>query len=184
MPAPPVTERQAGEGIASAPLPEPFVDKGEGGKEGTTADKKTSRPGPPAPLPGGTAGTAIATPGPALGGTEKEQVKPQARQVTEKNEAAKTPPEPREDGTAPSPTKGKFFVQVGSFKSRGKAKEFCNKITPLGFKPRVAVADLPNKGKWFRVMIDGFASREEAKRATAVLARNIKGVSGIIRPAP
>lgn len=77
---------------------------------------------------------------------------------------------------------GKYSVQVGSFKSQKAAERFFSKITPLGFKPRVEMVELPNKSSWFRVMVDGFASREEAQKAAGIMAKNIKGVNGIVRP--
>lgn len=77
---------------------------------------------------------------------------------------------------------GKYSVQVASFKSENAAKQFSNKIKPLGYKPQVAMVELPDKGKWFRVQVDGFASHDEAQQAAAVLAKNIKGVSCIVRP--
>jgi cell division septation protein DedD len=97
--------------------------------------------------------------------------------------AVRTPQPPAAASETPLPeTGGKYSVQVGSFKTQKVAKQFSNKITPLGYKPRVAMVELSNKGKWFRVVVEGFASHAEAQQAADMLAKNIKGVSGIVRP--
>ena len=78
---------------------------------------------------------------------------------------------------------GEYLVQVGSFQSRHKAKQFGNKFTALGYQPQVAMVDLPNKGKWFRVVIGGFATKGEALKAADLLAEKIKGVTYVVHPA-
>jgi len=92
-------------------------------------------------------------------------------------------PAASETADTPLPERGgKYSIQVGSFKSQKVAKQLCGKITPLGFKPRVAMVELSSKGKWFRVVVEGFASHDEAQQAAGILAKNIKGVNGIVRP--
>jgi cell division protein FtsN len=76
----------------------------------------------------------------------------------------------------------KYMLQVVSVKDKSRAEQFCKKIAPLGYNPRVEMVDLPKKGKWFRVVIDGFEARDEAKKAADALAEKIKGVSCVIRP--
>jgi cell division protein FtsN len=44
--------------------------------------------------------------------------------------------------------------------------------------PRIVTADLPGKGRWYRVVIGSFESHEAAKRQLAVLSR--AGVPGIV----
>lgn len=83
-------------------------------------------------------------------------------------------------GNSPPPAGRKYLVQVASFKSQNAAERFSDKIKPLGFVPRVAMVELPKKGKWFRVMIDGFASHDEAKNAIDVLDKNIKGLNSVV----
>lgn len=97
--------------------------------------------------------------------------------------AVRAPQTPAAASETPLPgAEGKYSVQVGSFKTQKVAKQFCNKITPLGFNPRVAMVEIPNKGKWFRVVVEGFASHAEAQQAADVLAKNIEGVKGVVRP--
>jgi cell division protein FtsN len=119
---------------------------------------------------------------------------PAGNAATEEKKAPVTVPSGSVDAAVPAPQTpaaadtplpaagGKYSVQVGSFKSQKAAKQFCSKITPLGLKPRVAMVELPNRGKWFRVLVEGFATRDEALQAAGTLEKNIKGVKGIVRP--
>jgi cell division septation protein DedD len=119
-------------------------------------------------LPAGTAGT--------------EEKKARVTVPSVAGEPVSTPQAPAVADTPLPEAGGKYSVQVGSFKSQKVAKRFCSKITPLGYKPRVAMVELRNKGKWFRVVVEGFASHDEARQAAGILAENIKGVTGIVRP--
>ncbi len=94
------------------------------------------------------------------------------------------PAPPTEAAAKPAPkVAGEYLVQVGSFQSRHKAQQFGNKFTALGYKPQVAMVELPNKGKWFRVVIGGFATRGEAMKAADLLSEKIKGVTCVVHPA-
>ncbi len=178
--APPPAEQSVEENSAAASLPEPFVGKDDSPPEAPGAQEKN----PPLTSPPAGPRNAASTPqGPAAVGTEKTVVKPLAEAVVGKSDSGNAQPrEHKDDSARPANGEGKYLVQVASFKNRDKAQQFCDKITPLGFKPRVAMIELPNKGRWFRVTVDGFPSREEAKKATVVLEKNIKGISGVIRP--
>jgi len=76
-----------------------------------------------------------------------------------------------------------FVVQAGSFQNLNKAKQFDKKITALGYTPHIELVNLPKKGNWFRVIIGGFASRDEAKKAAGIIAKKMKGVNCVVRPA-
>jgi cell division protein FtsN len=103
------------------------------------------------------------------GGGKEREAKPVPHDSTEPSSGQKPPAE------------GKYMLQVVSLKDKSKAEQFCKKITPLGYNPRVAMIELPKKGKWFRVVIDGFETRDEAKKAADALSEKIKGVSCVIR---
>ena len=179
--APPPAEQSMEENSMAASLPEPFVSKEELPRGAPGAqDKKTPLASPPADP----RNAASMPQGPAAVGVAKMVAKPLADAAIGKSDSGNALPlDSKDDSSArPANGEGKYSVQVASFKSRNKAKQFCDKIVPLGFKPRVAMIELPNKGQWFRVTVDGFPSREEAKKATVVLEKNIKGISGVIRP--
>ena len=74
----------------------------------------------------------------------------------------------------------KYQIQVGSFKEKGKADELCKNLTALGFSPRVTEIQVPNKGKWIRITLEGFESREDAQKAADGVARKIKGLSCVV----
>jgi cell division septation protein DedD len=74
----------------------------------------------------------------------------------------------------------KYQIQVGSFKEKGKADQLCKKLTALGFSPRVAETQVPKKGKWMRITLEGFESREDAQKAADGVAEKIKGLSCVV----
>jgi DedD protein len=76
-----------------------------------------------------------------------------------------------------------FNLQVASYKQRAKAEETAKRLVPLGFKPRVLAVDLPAKGRWYRVVVSGFESREAAQKAAARISKKIKGLSCIVHKA-
>jgi cell division septation protein DedD len=74
----------------------------------------------------------------------------------------------------------KYQIRVGSFKEKGKADQLCKKLTALGFSPRVAEMQVPKKGKWMRITLEGFESREDAQKAADGVERKIKGLSCVV----
>jgi cell division protein FtsN len=80
-----------------------------------------------------------------------------------------------------SPAKGKYQIQVVSLKEREKADQLCKKLIKLGYSPRVATAELQDRGKWFRVVLDGFESREQAQKVTNIISKKINGVNCVIQ---
>jgi len=82
--------------------------------------------------------------------------------------------------TKPPVEQKKYKVQVGSFKEKGKANQLCKKLTALGFSPRLAEIQVPKKGKWMRITLEGFESREDAQKAADGVAREIKGLNCVV----
>jgi cell division protein FtsN len=91
-----------------------------------------------------------------------------------------TPPIIERAPSRPAPGKERYQIQVISLKERGKADQFSKKLTPLGFKPKIVVIELPGKGKWYRIMLDGFESREQAQKTVDSIAKKIKGLNCVI----
>ena len=110
--------------------------------------------------------------------------KPAATLPVVKEQKSKLPPSDvaGKDDAQPTKVEGKYLVQAGSFKNINKAKELSKKIILLGYKPRVATTEVAGKGKWSRVVIDGFETMEEAKKAAGLLSEKIKGLNCIVRP--
>ena len=80
----------------------------------------------------------------------------------------------------PSLEQEKYQIQVGSFKEKEKADQLCKKLTGLGLSPRVAEMQVPKKGKWMRVTLEGFESREDAQKTADRVAIKIKGLNCVV----
>ena len=75
--------------------------------------------------------------------------------------------------------KGAYTIQVASSSSRADAERLAQKLAAR--RPRIAVADVAGRGRFYRVQIGTFESQEAARRQLAALAR--AGVAGIVTPA-
>jgi len=182
-----------------------FYDTLAGKKGGTTAGKtagpvkdmppeisvpppaltgKPAMPAPSAASAGGTIGnTDLPVPG-REGGEKKTNPLPEKRAALEpaaKASAAAVMPA----GTAPeggaTPEKGRFEIQVAAYQESRKAEQMREKLSPLGFASRVVMKELPDKGRWFRVIVGGFENREKAAAAADQIAGKIRGVKCVIR---
>ena len=132
------------------------------------------------PLPGD-GGNAVSLPD-SLPLEEEEPTAPPGLEEKKSSPAASPSGKGKEDDTQPPKVGGKYLVQAGSFKNINKAKELSKKIIALGYKPRVATTEVAGKGQWSRVVIDGFETMEEAKKAAGLLSEKIKGLNCIVRP--
>jgi cell division septation protein DedD len=112
-------------------------------------------------------------------GTDEKQP---AAQATVSTQEQKPPviPVAEQAKIMPPPMKEKYQIQVVSFKEKDKADQVCKKLTDLGFSPKIAVTELPEKGKWFRVTLEGFESKEQAQKAVDSMTRKIKGLNCVI----
>ncbi len=96
------------------------------------------------------------------------------------DERRPSPPAAAQTERKAPPEQEKYQVQVASFKEKGKADQLCKNLTALGFSPRVAEIEVPKKGKWMRITLEGFESREDAQKAADGVARKIKGLSCVV----
>lgn len=94
---------------------------------------------------------------------------------------------PAAEGEAPVTEKPvlreEFLVQVVSYQEKSKAETLIKKIAGMGYRSRMEVIDLPDKGKWFRVVMGGFPSRSEAQNAVNAVSKKNKGLNCVIRSA-
>jgi cell division septation protein DedD len=74
-----------------------------------------------------------------------------------------------------------FSVQIASLKDKVKAEQLNKKISALGYAPRCVENNIPGKGKWFRVVIDGFASKPLAQAAAEKISDKIGTKNCIVR---
>lgn len=108
-------------------------------------------------------------------------------------EGAKPNPRPggttaRENGMRNPPAgetklqgKGRFEVQVAAYREKSQAEQLAKKIAAIGFSPRVVMKELPEKGRWFRVIVGGFESRGAAQEAAGKMTGKIRGLKFVIR---
>jgi DedD protein len=110
--------------------------------------------------------------------TAKNTVKQPQKANTEL--AAKSPVKASEKSSAPA-VKETYQLQVISLKEKGKADELYKKITKLGYSPRIITTDLKERGKWYRVVINGYSTQEQAQKAKNILSKKISGLNCVIR---
>lgn len=76
--------------------------------------------------------------------------------------------------TLPSGTGSAFAIQVASLPNREGALELVKRLEKKGYAAKLVQAELPGRGKVYRVRIHGFSTREEADAY-----RIQKGIEGI-----
>jgi cell division protein FtsN len=93
-------------------------------------------------------------------GATTEPSAPKAEMETE-NAAPMTKMQPQTPVARP----GHFSLQIGSFPTPEDAAARLKALDASGLNGTVREVDLPGKGKWYRVYLDGFPSKEEATKA-------------------
>lgn len=61
-----------------------------------------------------------------------------------------------------APIHGRYTIQVGSFNNSDEAHMMVNHWKGKGYPAYLLSADIPGKGRWYRVRLGGFETREEA----------------------
>jgi hypothetical protein len=73
-----------------------------------------------------------------------------------------------EPSTGPAlPSSGTISFQISSFPGQAGADELSHKLTGIGIPAYVVAADIPHRGKWFRVRAGRFATMQQAEQAAA-----------------
>jgi DedD protein len=165
-----------------------------GGRNGDAKSKNAEVPPrqvvPPVDVPGaeapasGEATSKTAPTVPTAEGALKKPPPPAERQTEEagaqKPPAAPIPATPKVKAEASADT-GRFEIQAAAYREKKQAEQLAKKLTDLGFSAHVATKDLPEKGRWYRVIAGGFESREKAKEAAGLMAGKISGLNCVIR---
>jgi cell division septation protein DedD len=148
---------------------------------------------PPAPVaaaptaapsgPGLPEAPALASPAVTPGaGAGKGAVAAPAAPATAPATAPKAAPSPKP--AAPprpaTPVKGAWVVQVGSTQERFEAERIAARFASRG--ARVSIADVPGKGRWYRVRMGSFDTREAADRYLRDLEKTT-GAKGFVASA-
>jgi len=63
----------------------------------------------------------------------------------------------------------RYSIQVGSFQNMNEANAKVQSWKQKGYPSYVMIADIPNRGRWYRVRLGGFATRSDASRYLAKL---------------
>jgi cell division septation protein DedD len=58
----------------------------------------------------------------------------------------------------------RFAIQLGSYPQMGEATRAVERLKAKGYSAFVAIADLPDRGRWYRVRIGGFDTKDDASR--------------------
>lgn len=73
--------------------------------------------------------------------------------------------------TAEAEPAGKYSLQAASFPKQEAANQFSERLNRLGIPAYVIAADIPKKGRWFRVRVGKFPSAEQARRGAIEFQR-------------
>jgi cell division septation protein DedD len=68
--------------------------------------------------------------------------------------------------------------QIASFPNEGAAKEFCDRLIRAGLPTYTIRADIPGRGKWFRVRAGKFGNAQESQQS-ATAWRKLAAAAGI-----
>lgn len=137
----------------------------------------------PAPISGGAVSKTTPTVPADESGLKKQTPLaggPAGESGVQKPSVSPVPSTPKVKAAAQADT-GRFEIQAAAYREKGQAELLVKKLKTLGFSPHVVMKDLPGKGRWFRVIVAGFESREKAKETAGQMAGKIRGLNCVIR---
>lgn len=104
-------------------------------------------------------------------------------QPTAQAEAAPQPasvPKPEQSPILMKGQAGKpFSVQVGSYPNMDEANGKVADWRSKGYPSYMMIADIPDRGRWYRVRIGGFATKDDAQQYLEKIKQN-EGTEGIV----
>ena len=74
---------------------------------------------------------------------------------------------PTQGGVTPLPGQKLYALQVASFPNESGAKQYSEKLVRAGVPVYVVSADIPRRGRWYRVRAGKFATPDEARKYAA-----------------
>lgn len=131
----------------------------------------------------GAAGSLVGDAVPSTSGAAVKKTLLTEKKTAEESTAriSETAPAKKLAESGASAAKGHYEIQVAALQDKKKAEGLAQKLRALGFAPRVVEKDLPGKGRWYRLIVGGFETREKAKAAADRLDSKIHGVKSVIR---
>lgn len=84
----------------------------------------------------------------------------------EKEKAAEEKTAPADTGVirVKSAENARYSVQTGSYPNATEAKNAVERLKGKGYPAYLMIADIPDRGRWYRVRIGGFSTRDEAAK--------------------
>jgi len=79
------------------------------------------------------------------------------------------------------PSNSSYHVQLASFRTESDAMTMQRKLTQAGFVSQIKMADLGEKGRWFRLYAGPFASKSAAETAQQQIEKQMKLKGLLIR---
>ncbi|HEY6839381.1 MAG TPA: SPOR domain-containing protein [Geobacteraceae bacterium] len=174
-PAKPVAGDEAGKGGAPAAAPPPAATGNAGGVEppltfyntlakgnkavigtGLNPQRPQEKPSESKPVPPAASPQPAAEPKPAPAPPPPKP--PEAATGVQKGNAAATPADKK-----PAAAKGKFVVQVASYREKGEAAAIRDRLVAKGVSAYILESHVQDKGVWYRVRIGKSLSQQEAK---------------------
>jgi cell division septation protein DedD len=104
-----------------------------------------------------------------------------------KTVTAKDRPAPAKEGGASIPAPAgneQHTLLVASLRNQDNAQKLTQQLRSKGYDPQLETLDKPDDGRWYRVLVGSFKSRDEAQRFAAEFNKreNLQGIA--IRLAP
>lgn len=112
------------------------------------------------------------------GAAPSEPAQPKAKKEESRREEAAP-----EKAVAPPASAGRFVIQVASLQDRKKAEDLRARLEGMGHNPYIDSAELSDRGRWYRVKLRGFETREDAQKVVDGLQGKVKGIQCMIIPA-
>lgn len=106
-----------------------------------------------------------------------------ATQPKAKKEESKREEKTPETARAAVASGGTYVIQVMSVQDRKKAEDLRERLGGMGYAPYIDSAELNGRGRWYRVKLKGFQTKEEARKAVSALQAKVKGLNCMILPA-
>jgi len=158
-----VDDAPAANKAAPAPTPKPAAK---------TPAPPPAQQEPPAPKP--TPAPAPTPAKPATATPAQEPPPPAAKPAAEIVAEAATP-------AKPAPKRARFTLQLSSFQDRTEAEAFHAELTSAGYEPYITEANVPDKGRWYRVRLGKYATHQDALDAKADFEKRQKIIAYVTR---
>jgi len=86
-------------------------------------------------------------------------------------------------GKVAAPSRETFEVQAAAYREKDSANQLVKRLARFGFSAQVVMRDIPERGRWYRVIAGGFDNREKAEGAAEQMAAKIRGLKCVVRAA-